>query len=404
MATLPLQFWRSGHIFCAVAGAAALVLLGACARLELPPAEPGTTLEQVTSATPLVYPPAPARARFIHEATILGSADVVPETSADRFREFATGQARRVEAFGKPFGLVARYGRLYVSDTVRRLVHVLDRTSGEYFQIGTQEPGRLSKPLGLALDDSGNIFVCDTTSRRVLIYDATGNYVAAVGGPKHLKRPSSVAVAPDGSRIYVVDTGGVDNGQHRVVVFDRDGRRVAVIGRRGAGPGQFNLPLAIERAPGGNLYVVDSGNFRVQVLSNSGAPISRFGRPGRYPGQFGHPKDLALDAAGNIYVTDSHFGVFQIFDPSGRILLSVGERREQGGRGRFLLPAGIDIDVDGRVYVVDQYFRKIEVFRPAGLASATPPGGRVAGLRQGVSEDVGAQDERVTLRPRRAAW
>jgi len=386
MAGMPLTFLKSKFFHGAAAGAIALALFSACTRLELEPAAAGGPLEHAESAKPLIYPPAPAAARFIHEATIFSSADVIPETNADRFEQFATGVGRKAEAFGKPFGLVARHGRLYVSDTVRRLVHVLDRANGEYRQIGTQEPGRLTKPLGLAVDDGRRVYVCDATTRRVLIYDAGGAYVAAVGGPKDLMRPSSVAVTPDGSRIYVLDTGGIDNNQHRIVVFDAAGRRVNVIGKRGAGAGEFNLPLSIERARDGGLYVVDAGNFRVQKLSADGAPLSSFGKPGRYPGQFGHPRDLALDADGNIYVTDASFGVFQIFNPSGRILLSIGERNEQGGRGRFLLPAGIDVDVDGRVYVVDQYFKKIEVFRPAALPASTPPGGRVAALGAGIAE------------------
>ena len=380
MACMAICLLTSRKYYGVAAGAIMLALLSACAsqHLELATAGGSPERESPERPTPLIYPPPPAEARFIHEATILTSADVVPETRSDRFRQFATASGRSAEAFGKPFGLVARNGRLYVSDTVRRLVHVLDRAKGEYRQIGTSERGRLTKPLGLAVDDRGRVYVCDVTTQRVMIYDAGGGFVAAVGGPKDLERPSSVAVAPDGSRIYVLDTGGIRNKQHSIVVFDGEGRRVNVIGKRGAGGGEFNLPLSVKLAPDGGLYVVDTGNFRVQKLSASGAPLSSFGKPGRYPGQFGHPKDLALDANGNIYVTDASFGVFQIFNPSGRILLSIGERNDQGGRGRFLLPAGIGIDVDGRVYVADQYFRKIEVFRPATLPETAPPGSRTA--------------------------
>ena len=394
MANMPFDLLTSRNFCRTAAGVIALALLGACSTPELEPATATGFFEQADLSKPLIYPPSPAKARFVHETTIISSASVVAETSADRFRQFATNTTRRVEAFGKPFGVVARHGRLYVSDTVRRLVHVLDRANGKYLQIGTQEPGRLRKPLGLAVDDSGRVYVCDSTTRRVMIFGADGEFLTAIGGSEHLRRPSSVTVSPDGSRIYVLDTGGLDTRQHRIVVFDADGRRVDAIGRRGARPGQFNLPLSIERARGGNLLVVDAGNFRVQKLSANGSPLLSFGKPGRYPGQFGHPKDLALDASGNIYVTDSTFGVFQIFSPSGRILLSVGERDEAGGRGKFLLPAGIDVDVDGRVYVVDQYFRKIEVFRPADLPASTPPGGRAAELSAGVSA------EKVTFRPR----
>ena len=383
---MTIYLLRSRYSCGATAGLLALAVLSACSSPDLDLAAPVGSVERAEAASPLVYPPPPAEARFIHEETIYGSAEVVPETSSDRFREFATGYGRRAEVFGKPFGLVVRNGRIYVSDTVRRVVHVLDRAKNEYRQIGATEPGRLAKPLGLAIDDSGRIYVCDATTRRVLIYSAGGDYITAIGGPSQLRRPSSVAVEPDGSRVYVLDTGGIGSDQHGVVVFGADGQRVSVFGRRGAGPGEFNLPLAVERAADGAIYVVDAGNFRVQKLKASGQPVSSFGKPGRYPGQFGHPKDIALDEEGNIYVTDTSFGVFQVFNRSGRILLSVGERNEEGGRGRFLLPAGIDVDVDGRVYVVDQYFRKIEVFRPAALSASSRPGVRLASPVSGLAE------------------
>lgn len=384
MAKMPLHLLSSRYVLGASVAGLAMVMLGACTGPDL--SIESVTLEKVQPSTPLVYPAGPARARFIHEATIVGSADIVEETGSDRFKEFATGYGRKTEGFGKPFGIVARHGRLYVSDTVRRMVHVMDRGGGTYFQLGTEDVGRLSKPLGLAVDDSGKIYVCDGTTRRVMVFGPGGEFLTAIGGPEHLRRPSSVTVSPDGARIYVVDTGGIDTKEHRVVVFDSGGSKIRSFGSRGSGRGQFNLPLAIERADNGDLVVLDTGNFRVQRFNANGAALSSFGKAGRYPGQFGHPKDVALDRDGNIYVTDPSFGVFQIFSPSGRILLSVGERNETGGRGRFLLPAGIDIDADGRVYVVDQYFRKIEVFRPADLPESTPLGGRAASQRVDVAQ------------------
>ena len=45
------------------------------------------------------------------------------------------------------------------------------------------------------------------------------------------------------------------------------------------------------------------------------------------------------------------FGLFQIFNKEGQILMSVGIRDESGGPGRMLLPAGIAVDI--RVLLIE---------------------------------------------------
>ena len=173
-----------------------------------------------------------------------------------------------------------------------------------------------------------------------------------------------MAISPDGTRLYVVDVGGVDSQQHQVQVFDpASGRLIQTIGHRGTGPGEFNLPLQATVTADGMLFVVDKGNFRIQAFHPDGRYAYSFGSLGRYPGQFVSPKGISSDKDGNLYVVDTAFGNFQIFNHQGQLLLYIGNRAQRGGPGKYLLPAGIDVDSDGRIYVVDQFFRKIDVFR-----------------------------------------
>jgi DNA-binding beta-propeller fold protein YncE len=347
-----------------LAGAAALAV-AACATTPALPVK-----EEV-----LVYPPSPDQPRYYYERTIYGSGDVYEQTGMDRLRQFATGENELSRGLSKPFDVVAVRGRIYVGDTVSRKVHVFDYTAKQYSAFGTEGIGKLAKPLGMAADATGRIYVCDGTAKRILVYDADGNYLKSIAGGDHVKRPSGVAVNAAGTRIYVVDTGGVKTSEHAVRVFDGDGNHLFDIGVRGIEPGQFNLPLTADVGPDGKLYVTDAGNFRVQVFSPDGEFLSAFGSLGRGPGQFSHPKGIAVDHTGKVFVADTGFGNFQIFDGEGRILMFIGDRDERGGPGKFLLPAGIDVDADGRVYVVDQFFRKVDVFRPAELPEGTPIGG-----------------------------
>lgn len=338
---------------------------------------------QKEAGAPKVYawPPPPEPPRYYYERTIYSSSDVAEESAADRFREFATGERRAGRGLDKPFDILAAGGRLYVTDTVSRRVAVFDFPNKTYFEIGTEGMGRLAKPFGMAADRNGHVYVTDGAAKRVQMYDLDGRYVRSIGDDKTLERPSSVAVNADGSRVYVVDTGGVGSEEHKIRVFDQNGVYLFDIGRRGGGKGEFNLPLNAAIAPDGRLYVVDTGNFRVQVFSPDGAFLSSFGSAGRRPGNFSHPKGIAIDREGKVFVTDTAFGNFQIFDSEGTLLLFIGERSELGGPGQFLLPAGIAVDDDGRIYVVDQFFSKIDVFRPATLPAApgteppAPPSG-----------------------------
>jgi DNA-binding beta-propeller fold protein YncE len=182
-------------------------------------------------------------------------------------------------------------------------------------------------------------------------------------------RPAGLTVDPGGSRVFVVDTGGVSSDRHQVSVLDTTtGELLHTISKRGDKEGELNLPRDATIAENGNLLIVDGGNFRVQEFSQDGEYLSSFGEIGRRGGQFSRPKGIGADKEGNIYVADTAFGNFQIFNAQGRLLLAVGIRNSGPGPANFMLPAGLAIDEDGRVYMVDQYFRKVDVFRPASLA------------------------------------
>lgn len=317
-----------------------------------------------------VFPAAPDPARFHYERTLYSSADVVKDAKNASLRRMMTGELRTGEGLGKPYGVAAHNGRVYVSDTALRMVAVFDIPRQRYEKIGDDDLGKLTTPMGLDVDAAGNLYVVDAGAKQVQVYDRQGKFLRTLAGASSFVRPVGLAVDPAGERIYVVDIGGVSSDQHHVRVFDaRDGRHLLDIGKRGSGPGELNLPRDVAVGVDGLLYVVDGGNFRVQVFKPDGAFVRGFGGIGRQGGQFSRPKEVAIDKEGNVYVVDSAFGNFQIFTKEGQLLLAVGSRSETDGMAKYMLPSGIAVDGDGRVYVVDQYFRKVDVYRPASLAA-----------------------------------
>ena len=351
---------RAGRAVCVMFCAATIA---ACASQGAP-----DSAREAAHSQELVFPPPPETPRFVFERTILGSADITVEDSESKWRRILTGEVDASTSFSKPFDVEACQGHLYVSDTVRRSVLVFNVPTGDFKEIGLEEPGALRKPLGMAVDNDCNLYVVDGTLKRVVVYDQDGDFLTAFGGSDKFQRPSHVDVDADARYAYVVDTGGVNNDEHRIRVFDiASGEHAYDIGHRGTGPGEFNLPKDIAVGPDGRLYVVDSSNFRVQVFEADGSYLHTFGSIGVQPGQFSRPKGIGIDPDGNVYVTDAAFGNFQIFNPAGQLLLFVGSRSTSPGAAKYMLPAGIAVDEDGRVYMVDQFFRKVDVYRPAAI-------------------------------------
>lgn len=134
---------------------------------------------------------------------------------------------------------------LYVSDVAQDQVLVYDAdsfkllrrigTSGHNHELTTS--GNFAKPTGLAVDEDGNLYVCDTLNNRIEIFDADGTFIREYGkngdGPGYFARPKGVAIDSDG-HIWVAD--GV---QDRVQVFNKDWQLLISFGGHGLLPGQF---------------------------------------------------------------------------------------------------------------------------------------------------------------------
>lgn len=309
------------------------------------------------------WPALPEQPRFVHEATLRDGASLRSEGEAETLRRIATGVAATTDAPRKPLAVAAARGRVYVTDTEGRRVFVFDLPRRRTFAFGVRLQGELVKPAGIAVDGRGGVYVVDSGARRLLVYDALGLHKKTIEGGRDWVRPTGVAVDASGEAIYLVDTGGIDSDAHRVHAYDAAGRRRFVLGRRGAAPGEFNLPVDAAVAPDGTLYILDAGNFRVQAFDRDGRWLRAFGAVGNGFGQFARPRGIAVDRSGLVYVTDASFGNVQVFDPQGRLLVALGERTAADAPAGFALPAGVAVDEAGLVYVVDQVFRKVEVLR-----------------------------------------
>ncbi len=325
------------------------------------------------------WPEPPTLPRFVHEFTLRNSLDIHQPSEEEKMQSFIRGTDKEGVRLGKPFALVARQGRIYITDTAINQVHVFDIPRSRYFRMGYRFEGKLGDPKGIALDQQGFIYVVDGRAKRVVVYDAMGLFSKEINLGDDVTRPTGIAVTADGSALYVVDTGGIDSQEHRVIRYAADGTRESIIGTRGSADGEFNLPVDAALGIDGLLYVLDAGNFRVQVF-DQGQFVHSWGSAGSGPGQLARPRSISTDAAGNIYVSDTQFTNVQLFNPQGQLLLAIGKRGFTDADGELTLVAGITVDETGRLFIIDQKNRKIEVYRPI----SAPEGAQI--LEQHASE------------------
>jgi sugar lactone lactonase YvrE len=250
-------------------------------------------------------------------------------------------------------------GRLLIADPGQRGVHIFDFEKHKYQFLKGPRNREMASPMAVSCDANDDIYVSDSTRARIFVFDARGRLLRLFGATQ-LMRPTGMALDRKTRLLYVTDTL-----RHQVMVFGLDGALVRAIGRRGAGPAEFNFPTGVTLS-GGRIYVVDAMNFRVQTLTAEGAFVSAFGRLGTQTGTLNRPKGIAADTDGNLYLVDGLFETVQVFDPDGRLLYYFGS----GGNapGQFQLPTGISIDNRDIIYVADSLNRRVQVFRKRRIA------------------------------------
>lgn len=266
----------------------------------------------------------------------------------------------------RPYSIaVDSHGRAIVTDPGANGIHIFDFTQHKYKFIERREKDRdpMRQPQCVALDAQDNIYVTDSESGKIFVFEPSGKFRRTIGslkgGEGFFKRPTGIAVDSAAGRIYITDTL-----RDEVFVLDMNGSVVEKIGHRGTGEVEFNLPTEL-LLHDTNLFVVDAMNFRVQFLDRSGEFRTSVGRLGDGPGSMFRPKGIALDSEGHLYVVDGLWGKVQVFDQEGRLLYYFGNQGTD--KGEFQLPSGVFIDHDDRIFVVDSYNRRVQVFRYFGL-------------------------------------
>jgi len=263
--------------------------------------------------------------------------------------ERGTGPGR----FIKPVGLaVDSDGNLYVADSGNHRVQKFDSEGGFMAEVGSlgEGEGEFNEPWGVVVDSEGNLYVADTWNNRVQKFDRDLNFLTQWGQPaSDLSNPKpydfwgprDVATDAEGN-VWVADTGN-----SRILKFASDGTFLTSLGKPGSEPGQLREPVGIEIAPNGDIFVADAWNSRIQQFDSQFNPVAQFPMPAWLPDDPSTKPYLALAPDGSVIASDTARQRLLRIGADGQILSIL----EGLGETALASPTGLALDDRGFLYI-----------------------------------------------------
>lgn len=245
-------------------------------------------------------------------------------------------------------------GNMFFVEMINNIVRRVDAKTGVISLVaGTGEKGfsgdggpavkaTFHRPHSIALDNSGNLYICDIGNHRVRKVELASGIVTTFSGTGE-RKPT-----PDGAKI----SGTPLNGP-RALDFD----------------GKHSLILALRE--GNAVYRMDLQHGTLHHLAGTGKNgYTGDGGPAKMAKLSG-PKGVALGPNGDIYLADTESHTVRVIRAdSGNIETIVGDGKKGDGpdgdplKCRMDRPHGVFVDDAGNVYIGDSSNHRVRVFTP----------------------------------------
>lgn len=243
----------------------------------------------------------------------------------------------------KPMGIaIDKKGFIYIVDQDNNKIVKFSPTGDslkEWGFIGSA-PGEFREPKYLAFNDNNELLVTDTWNQRIQVFNPEGELVTTFNsnfyGPKGIHIYNNL--------IYVADTG-----HHAIKIFDKQFNLLNTLGKQGTLLGEFNEPTGIAIDNNSNLYVVDSKNNRIVKIDKKYKFIKSWLIKGWTDTSAGKESWLAYNK-NKLYLSDPVLGKIRVFDPEGNEAEPLLENLPS--------PSGLTIFND-KLYIVDSSNHKI---------------------------------------------
>ena len=263
-------------------------------------------------------------------------------------------QADRVATFGgdldQPSDVaISEKGFAYVLDGVNNRVIVFDKKAKRVFSFGLD--AKLNLPMGIAIADE-KVLVADTGNHRVAVFNLDGKLI------KYLMLSGEKAAEPVALAINDGVVSWTDRRNHRVCRHEiKTGEQLVCWGKRGEQGAEFQFPFQIKHDRDGYLQVVDVINARVQGFDQEGRRFGQTGRFGLAEGELYRPNGLALRER-HLLVSDAYRGTISVFhdgDFDGYLMDKAAKPI------KFAAPVAMSY-WQNKLYVVDAIKNQVEVF------------------------------------------
>jgi sugar lactone lactonase YvrE len=200
----------------------------------------------------------------------------------------------------------------------------------------------MQQPEGIACSDKAGIVVGDTGANRLLRYLVDGRDVKPAGeiSAPQLSAPIRVQVNAKG------DVFALDGKQRRIVRFDATGQFKGFLNPEGVpAPASF-VPRSFTIDRHDAVLVLDVFSARVLILDANG----KYQRHVPFPADVGFISDLTVDSRGTIYLLDSVKAAVYAAQKDAKQFSAIGKPL----RGHLSFATSVTVDSRGILYLVDQ--------------------------------------------------
>ncbi len=180
-------------------------------------------------------------------------------------------------------------------------------------------------PLGISIDQAGNVLLTDVVQDRDAIREIQAAAIMASSWLDFNPLPIRFGAPGQGDGQFLFPNDAVRDSQGRLYIVDGNNGRISMwegsyafllnFGK-GSGDGALSLPRGADVDARDRLHVVDAVGQNVKVYDVSGPQPSflfAFGEMGLGDGQFNYPNDIALDATGRLYIADRENNRIQVW-------------------------------------------------------------------------------------------
>ncbi len=300
---------------------------------------------------------------------------------------FQDGQGTNAQ-FNAPRGItIDTTGNLYVGDFFNHKIRKITPNgqvttiagSTKGFADGIGSLAKFDFPEDVAIDAAGNLYITDVFNNKIRKISSTGQVSTIAGSTEGFTDGQGVNAKFSAPVGITIDNAGnlyiTDHVNHKIRKITPNGLVTTIAGSTSGfadGIGnvaKFDFQDGIEIDATGNLFISDLLNNKIRKVSSTGQVSTITGSTqGLADGQgvnakFYGLRSSTIDAAGNLYVVESRNNKVRKISPTGLVTTVAGSSSGfidgNGASAQFNGPHGITIDSQGNLYVVDTGNHKI---------------------------------------------